>query len=157
MRLFTGHMPEGQLLTAKVDGLFESAHDLFYPLNPVINVRWGEAFQTGKAELEKILPTKLARFAKQYDRYEGPFFFGDSQYYCDFAAFHHFDMAELLMPDILSAFQGLQRFMEAMRSVPKIQQYLDTRPELLNVGIDPRMRTAQGEVSTGPFPALRSF
>ena len=60
-------MPEGQLLAAKVDGLFESAHDLFYPLNPLINVSWGEGFETGKAELEEILPAKLVHFAKQYD------------------------------------------------------------------------------------------
>ena len=154
---FTGHMPEDQLLASKVDSLFESAHDLFPPLNPVINVRWGKAFETGKAELEEILPAKLAHFAKQYDRYDGPFFFGDAPYYCDFAAFHHFDMAELLMPEILTAFQGLQRFMVAMRSFPKIQQFLDTRPELINVGVDSRMRTVKGEVSTGPFPALRSL
>ena len=66
-------------------------------------------------------------------------------------------MAELLMPEILSAFKGLQRFMEAMRSFTKIQQYLDTRPELINVGVDPRIRSAKGEVSTWPFPALRTL
>ena len=56
-----------KLLASKVDSLFESAHDLFSPLNTVINVRWGEAFETGKAELEEILPAKLVHFAKQYD------------------------------------------------------------------------------------------
>ena len=98
----TGHMLVDRLMASKVDGLFETAHDLFYPLNPVINVSWGKACKKGRAELEEIFTAKLARLSKQIHRYDGPFFSGAEPYCCDFTAFHHLDKSELLMPNILT-------------------------------------------------------
>lgn len=87
------YLQEDLLLASKVDGLVEAACDLFCPSNPLINFRQGEVSETGKAQFEEIFPAKLARFAKQFDRYVGPFFFRDALWHCHFGAFNRFDKA----------------------------------------------------------------
>ena len=58
----TNNIPNNEEMVAYADSIFESAHDLFFPLNPTINVWVGEMHLKNKKNLlNKILPKALGK------------------------------------------------------------------------------------------------
>jgi len=152
MRYLAGRldlMPTDPLTAALADEVFEGAHELFMPLNPVVNFKTGDAFREAG---ERCLPSLKARFAdfeRLLARHDGPFFFGAAPYYCDFAAFHHIDLSHFLDESILTDFPRLREFTDAMRMLPGLGAYLADRPELIGVGVGPKLVIDGVPVPTG--------
>ena len=136
----TGTMPNDRLVAAQVDAIFESTHELFFPLNPTVNVVTGEQHNALKKQFLEAFPRKLKNFSRQFERLSGgPFFFGEKPYYCDFSAYHHFSLAKILDPEVLSGYSRVTSFMEAFEKLPKVDEYLEKRPEIIDVGASPKL------------------
>lgn len=57
-------------------------------------------------EFKKSFEFPLSCFARQLEDkkfQDGPFFFGSKPMFCDFTVFHQFQIAQLLVPDILDS------------------------------------------------------
>ena len=108
----TNNIPNNEEMVAYADSIFESAHDLFFPLNPTINVWVGEMHLKNKKNLlDEILPKAFTNFEKLLSKYEGNFFLGERAFYCDFNVYHHVSLALLLDDKILDNFPKLKKFM----------------------------------------------
>jgi len=77
---------------------------------------------------------------------------GDDPYYCDFAAYHYFEMALLLDKNILNDFTSIKNHMNTLTSLNGIKKYLNSRPEIINIGINPKMKINGIETQTGANP-----
>ena len=136
----TGTMPDDRLVAAQVDSIFESTHELFFPLNPTVNVVTGVQHNALKKQFLEMFPRKLKNFSRQFERLsDGPFFFGDKPYYCDFSAYHHFSLAKILDPEVLNGYSRVISFMEAFEKLPRVEDYLEKRPEIIDVGTSPKL------------------
>ncbi len=136
----TGTMPEDHLLAARVDAVFEQSQELFAPLNPTVNVRIGEDHLKLKETFLSSFPVILKNFTRQLEQSdEGPFFFGSQPYYCDFSVYHHFSLATILQQDILNAYPSVLDFMVAVKNLSGVKEYLASRPEIIDVGTDPKL------------------
>ena len=136
----TGTMPDDRLVAAQVDSIFESTHELFFPLNPTVNVVTGEQHNALKKQFLEMFPRKLKNFSRQFERLsDGPFFFGEKPYYCDFSAYHHFSLAKILDPEVLNGYSRVISFMEAFEKLPRVDDYLEKRPEIIDVGTSPKL------------------
>ena len=146
----TGTMPDDRLVAAQVDAIFESTHELFFPLNPTVNVVTGEQHKALKKQFLEAFPRKLKNFSRQFERLsDGPFFFGDKPYYCDFSAYHHFSLAKILDPEVLNGYSRVTSFMKAFEKLPKVDEYLEKRPEIIDVGTSPKLIIDGIEYETG--------
>ena len=136
----TGTTPDDRLIAAQADSIFESTHELFFPLNPTVNVVTGEQHNALKKQFLEMFPRKLKNFSRQFERLsDGPFFFGKKPYYCDFSAYHHFSLAKILDPEVLDGYSRVISFMEAFEKLPKVDDYLEKRPEIIDVGTSPKL------------------
>ncbi len=140
------------LRAAAIDEIFEGSQELFFPLNPTVNFFTGDKFCESREALLKTLEARLEDFERLLGRHGGPFFFGKNPVYCDFGVFHHVDLAHFLDDNILAAFPRMQDFMSGMTALPGVSSYLATRPELIGVGVEPRLVIDGVAVSTGMSP-----
>ena len=127
------------ILNAKANAIMQSAQELFMPLNPTVNFAIGEKFIKKK---EKMLPFLLSRFEdleKAIKENDKKFFIYDKPRACDFTTFHHLDLSKMLDPSILKKFPRLEKFLEDMMSIESIKSYLDNRPELIDVSVEPKL------------------
>ena len=134
---------------AQVDSIFEATQELFTPLNPTVNFAVGDDFQTKRTAILGMLGPRMGDFDRIIEGSGGPFLTGDAPTYCDFGLFHHLDLAHLLDARLLAKLPRLSAFMEAMRGVKGIQDYLQGRPELIEVGVKPQLVIGGKAVATG--------
>ena len=147
-------MPDDRLVAAQVDSIFESTHELFFPLNPTVNVVTGEQHNALKKQFLEMFPRKLKNFSRQFERLsDGPFFFGEKPYYCDFSAYHHFSLAKILDPEILNRYSRVISFMEAFEKLPKVDDYLDKRPDIILSGINSGCNVGEDVTYSGTIAA----
>ena len=67
--------PSDEFQLAYCDAVFESTHEMFYPLNPTVNIFIAEKFKENKEKLLKqILPNTLDNFEKLQKKHSGDFF-----------------------------------------------------------------------------------
>lgn len=142
-------MPVAPVMAALADEVFEGAHELFVPLNPLVNFKTGDAFRDGCEACLPALKARFADFERLLARRDGPFFLGEAPVYCDFAAFHHIDLSHFLDEAILADFPRLFEFNAAMRGLSGMGAYLADRPELIGVGIGPKLVIDGRPVPTG--------
>ena len=149
--------PKDPILSAYADAIFESTQELKSPLNPTINLYTEEKFKEFRDKLiNKILPKKFYNFNRQLEKYSGNFFLGDDPYYCDFAAYHYFAMALLLDKNIFNDFPEIKNHMDALTKLNGIKKYLNNRPKIINVGINPKMKINGIEMPTGANPIKKN-
>jgi glutathione S-transferase len=134
---------------AQVDSIFEATQELFAPLNPTVNFAVGDDFQTKRTAILGMLGPRMGDFDRIIEGSGGPFLTGDAPTYCDFGLFHHLDLAHLLDAQLLAKLPRLSAFMETMRSVKGMQDYLQGRPELIEVGVKPQLVIGGKAVATG--------
>ena len=134
---------------AQVDSIFEATQELFAPLNPTVNFAVGDDFQTKRTAILGMLGPRMGDFDRIIEGSGGPFLTGDAPTYCDFGLFHHLDLAHLLDARLLAKLPRLSAFMETMRSVKGMQDYLQGRPELIEVGVKPQLVIGGKAVATG--------
>ena len=133
-------IPKDSILAAKIDAVFESTQELFFPLNPIVNVWIKEKHITAKNQFLIDFPLKLKKFAKILENYnDGPFFFGKIPYYCDFSAYHHFSLARKLDAKILNHHPLILHFMNSIEKLPGVKEYLLERPKIIGIGSDPKL------------------
>ena len=77
------------------------------------------------------------------------FFIYDEPRACDFVTFHHLDLSKLLDPNLIKKFPRLEKFLEDMMFITSVKSYLNNRPELIDVGIGPKLIIDGVEHSTG--------
>ena len=69
--------------------------------------------------------------------------------FCDFTIFHHFQIAQLLIPTVFDDYPDVQAFMAAMNALPGLRSYLETRPSLSGVGTAPVLVQGDTIIQTG--------
>mmetsp|Transcript_5444 Transcript_5444/g.7883 ORF Transcript_5444/g.7883 Transcript_5444/m.7883 type:complete len:222 (-) Transcript_5444:57-722(-) len=127
------------LLQAKCDSLFEAAQELAI-VNPLVNRETGEQFESKKKEYMKTFPSKLKNLEKQF---QGPFFLGGEPYYCDFALYHQLDLTRLVEPQSLNKSPRIELFLKAIENLPEVGKYIQSRPDLVGIGTDPKLKPKQ--------------
>ena len=127
------------ILNAKANAIMQSAQELFMPLNPTVNFATGEKFAKKK---ENMIPFLMSRFEdlenamKENDK---KFFIYNEPRACDFVTFHHLDLSKLLDSEIIKKFPRLEKFLEDIMSISSIKSYLDKRPKLIDVSVEPKL------------------
>ena len=153
MMLHNAEIEYSYEMAAYADSIFESAHDLFLPLNPTINVWVGDMhLKNKKVLIEKILPKAFNNFEKLLDKYEGKFFLGDRVFYCDYNVYHHISLALILDKNILDNYTNLKRFMSDFEKIKGISEYLNSRPKLIDIGTWPKVIIDGIEYTSGTNP-----
>ena len=135
----TALLPTDAMDRARADAILDSCKRFVMPVDAVVNIRFGERFETEKATTLGDLPLMLAPFLRELDRLGGPFFLGAAPSVCDFAFFHHLDMMLKLDAATCDSRPALDRFHRAMTALPGVGSYLDERPPLTGIGTDPRI------------------
>ena len=72
-----------------------------------------------------------------------------TSHFFDFAAFHHIDLAHFIDEAILADYPRLRGFMAGMRGLSGVSAYLAERPELIGVGVGPKLVIDGVPVPTG--------
>ena len=127
------------ILNAKANAIMQSAQELFMPLNPIVNFAKGEKF---KKKREDIMPFLMSRFEdleKVIKENDKKFFILDEPRACDFVTFHHLDLSKMLDPSIIKKFPRLEKFLEDIMSIDSVKSYLENRPELIDVSVEPKL------------------
>lgn len=148
----TGLAPDDSTMRAEVDSVFEASQEWFAPLNPTINFAVGDDFIAKRDAQLPGLHLRLGDFERYLGRHDGPFFFGDSPYYCDFGVFHHVDLAHFFDDNLLADYPKISEMMAAVRNIEGVATYLAERPDLIGVGSKPQLMINGTPEATGVSP-----
>ncbi|MEK9914993.1 MAG: glutathione S-transferase family protein [Paracoccaceae bacterium] len=124
---------------AEAMAILQSAQELFAPLNPTVNFATGDDFVTKRDAMREGLKSRFADLARCLEKYDGKYFIDDTPRAAEFAAYHHFDLSRYLDPEILNSFPRLLQFINDIESINSISSYLENRPKLIDVGIEPKL------------------
>jgi len=137
--------PSDPLVAARCDQFFEASQELCTSptnVNMIANVFRGEDFEQKKKTYFELSAPMLANLERSLAAAPdgGPFFLGQTLYYCDLGIFHALDLTRTLDSAVLDAFPKLQAFMAAVESQPAVAEYLKDRPELVDIGTAPKLQ-----------------
>ena len=124
---------------AEAMAILQSAQELFAPLNPTVNFATGDDFVTKRDAMREGLKSRFADLARCLEKYDGKYFIDDTPRAAEFASYHHFDLSRYLDPEILNSFPRLLQFINDIESINSISSYLENRPKLVDVGIEPKL------------------
>ena len=127
------------ILNAKANAIMQSAQELFMPLNPTVNFATGEKFIKKKNDMMPFLLSRFEDLEKVLKSNDKKFFIFDEPRACDFAAFHHLDLSQMLEPSIIKKFPRLEKFLDDMMSISSVKSYLENRPKLIDVSVEPKL------------------
>lgn len=125
--------------SAEAMAILQSAQELFAPLNPTVNFATGDDFSAKRDAMRDILKNRFADLARSLEKYEGKYFIDDTPRATEFACFHHLDLSRHLDPTILNSFPRLVQFVKDIESIKSVSSYLENRPELIDVGVEPKL------------------
>ena len=135
------------------DAIFESSQEMFQPLNATINFRLGEDYENFKKSILDDFGPRLSYFNKFLGNDQsGPFFFGQSPFYCDFGTYHQFSLIRVLDNTIFDDFPSVKLFMSEVENLAGVSDYLSSRPELIGVSEEPKLVINGKAVPTGMKP-----
>ncbi len=109
------------------------------PLNPTVNFAKGEKFIKKKDDMMPFLLSRFEDLEKVLKENNKKFFIFDEPRACDFVTFHHLDLSKLLDPNIIKKFPRLEKFLEDIMLIDNVKSYLENRPELIDVSIEPKL------------------
>ena len=124
---------------AQSAAILQSAQELFAPLNPTVNFAVGDDFNSKKEAMRPILSSRFSDFNNCLQVYEGKYFIDDTPRAAEFAAYHHLDLSKLLDETLITEFPRLQTFLCDMEEIPELTHYLGERPQLIDVGEEPKL------------------
>ena len=127
------------ILNAKANAIMQSAHELFMPLNPTVNFATGEKFKKKREDMTPFLMSRFEDLEKAMKENGKKFFILDEPRACDFAAFHHLDLSKMIDSSIIKKFSRLEKFLEDIMSIKSVKSYLDNRPKLIDVSVEPKL------------------
>ena len=125
--------------SAEASSILQSAQELFAPLNPAVNFAVGDDFESKRLAMGPDLESRFSDLERYLNKYEGKYFIDDTPRAAEFALFHHLDLSKKLDTGTLSNFPRLSQFIEDVESIKAIAEYLQTRPELVDVGAEPKL------------------
>ena len=132
----TNTMPSDDFSRAKAHAIFDATKDLVFQIDATVNVRRGEVFEAERSSLLENLDQLLGPFATTLEE-NGPFLLGSMPYYCDFALFHHLSTLSFLTVEFLEQYPSLNHFMQEFEKIDGIKEYLNSRPQLTGIGVEP--------------------
>lgn len=151
-----GCYPEDPVHCAFNDAVFEMAQELC-TINPMINCYTGSQFNQIKAWYFGSLPVHLDNLQRQLDIASTPYYGGDTPSHADFNVYHHLSNAKLAEPGCVDGFQGLQTWIEKMEALSSMKAYLEERPVLTGIGVDPGLVDSNGRLVQQRDPEGRLF
>ena len=127
------------ILNAKANAIMQSAQELFMPLNPTINFAVGDSFKKKREDMMPFLNSRFEDLERALKDNDKKFYVDDNPHACDFAVYHHLDLSKLLDPKLLNKFPRLEKFIEDIESIETVKSYLNSRPKLIDVSIEPKL------------------
>ena len=127
------------ILNAKANAVMQSAQELFMPLNPTINFAVAESFKKKKEDMMLFLNTRFEDLERALRDNDAMFYINNKPHACDFAVYHHLDLSKLLDPGLIKKFSRLEKFVEDIESIESIKSYLNSRPKLIDVSVEPKL------------------
>ena len=127
------------ILNAKANAVMQSAQELFMPLNPTINFSVGDRFKKKREDMMPLLNTRIEDLERALKDNDKVFYVDDNPHACDFAVYHHLDLSKLLDPKLINKFPRLEKFIEDIESIETVKSYLNSRAELIDVGVEPKL------------------
>jgi glutathione S-transferase len=127
------------ILNAKSNAIMQSAQELFMPLNPTVNFAKGEKFIKKKDDMMPFLLSRFEDLEKVLKSNDKKFFIFDEPRACDFVTFHHLDLSKMLDPSIIKKFPRLEKFLEDIALIDSVKLYLNKRPKLIDVSVEPKI------------------
>ena len=127
------------ILNAKANAVMQSAQELFMPLNPTINFAVGDRFKKKREDMMPFLNSRFEDLERALKENNEKFYVDNKPHACDFAVYHHLDLSKLLNPEFIKKFPRLEKFIEDIESIETVKSYLNSRPELIDVGIEPKL------------------
>ena len=128
-----------QILNAKANAIMQSSQELFMPLNPTVNFATGDKFIKKKHDMMPFLMSRFEDLEKVIKENDKKFFILDEPRACDFVTFHHLDLSKLLDPTIVKKFPRLEKFLEDIALIDSVKLYLNKRPKLIDVSVEPKI------------------
>ena len=127
------------ILNAKANAIIQSAQELFMPLNPTINFSVGDRFKKKREDMMPFLNSRFEDLERALKNNDKKFYVDDKPHACDFAVYHHLDLSRLLDPELIKKFPRLEKLIEDIESIESIKSYLDLRPKLIDVSVEPKL------------------
>ena len=127
------------VLNAKANAVMQSAQELFMPLNPTINFSVGDRFKKKREDMMPFLNSRFEDLDRALKDNDKKFYVDDKPHACDFAVYHHLDLSKLLDPKLINKFPRLEKFIEDIESIETVKSYLNSRAELIDVGVEPKL------------------
>ena len=127
------------ILNAKANAVMQSAQELFMPLNPTINFSVGDRFKKKREDMVPFLNSRFEDLERALKDNDNKFYVDDKPRACDFAVYHHLDLSKLLDPKLINKFPRLEKFIEDVESIETVKSYLNSRPKLIDVGVEPKL------------------
>ena len=127
------------ILNAKANAVMQSAQELFMPLNPTINFSVGDRFKKKREDMMPFLNSRFEDLDRALKDNDKKFYLDDKPHACDFAVYHHLDLSKLLDPKLINKFPRLEKFIEDIESIETVKSYLNSRPQLIDVGVEPKL------------------
>ena len=134
--LYYPESAQDKLITSAV---LQSSLELFAPLNPTVNFAVGEDFKAKRDAMRADLESRFFDLERYLNKYDGKYFVDDTPRAAEFACFHHLDLSKKLDPKLLDGFPRLMKFVEDIQSIDEVSKYMEKRPELIDVGIEPKL------------------
>ena len=109
------------------------------PLNPTINFAVGDSFKKKREDMMPFLNSRFEDLEKALKDNNKKFYVDDELHACDFAVYHHLDLSKFLDSTLIKKFPRLEKFIEDIESIESVKSYLNSRPKLIDVGVEPKL------------------
>ena len=100
-------------------------------------VTWPETNYFLKWETD--LESRFSDLERYLNKHDGKYFVDDTPRAAEFACFHHLDLSKKLDPKLLDRFPRLMKFVDDITSINEVSDYIKKRPELIDVGLEPKL------------------
>lgn len=124
---------------AQSAAILQSSQELFAPLNPTVNFAVGDDFNSKKEAMRPNLYSRFSDLTNCLEIYQGKYFIDNTPRAAEFAAYHHLNLSKLLDETLIEEFPRLEKFLFDMEGIPELTNYLDERPQLIDVGEEPKL------------------
>jgi len=132
-----GLYPRDPLECAFADHIFEMGQEMC-TINPLINCFTGYHHQSVKFEYFRGLPRIFENLERQLG--DKKYFGGVEPNFADFQMLHYLLNIFLSEDDCFSRNPTIRRYTLEMSELPGVREYLESRPELIDIGVDPKLK-----------------